>query len=48
MKDKNITKGQLLIELAEIRRQIVELEKSEIKHQQIEEALRESEGKFLN
>jgi len=46
MKDKNITNGQLLIELAEIHRQIVELEKSEIKHQQIEEALRESEEKF--
>ncbi len=46
MKDKNITKDQLLIELAELRQQIIELEKSEIKHQQIEKALRENEEKF--
>ncbi|MHC2995302.1 MAG: PAS domain S-box protein [Candidatus Atribacteria bacterium] len=46
MKDKNITKDQLLIELAELRQQITELEKSEIKHKQIEKALRDNEEKF--
>jgi len=46
MKDKNITKDQLLTKLAELRQKIAELEKSEIKHQQIEETLRESEEKF--
>lgn len=46
MKDKNITKEQLLIKLAELRQQIAELEKSEIKHKQIEETLRENEEKF--
>ena len=46
MKDKNITKEQLLIKLAELRQQIAELEKSEIKHKQIEETLRKNEEKF--
>jgi len=46
MKDKNITKEQLLIKLAELRQKIAELDKSEIKHKQIEETLRENEEKF--
>ncbi len=46
MKDKDRTRDQLLIELAELRQHIAELEKSEIKHQQIEKALRDNEEKF--
>ncbi len=46
MKDKDITKDQPLSELAELRQQITELEKSEIKHKQIEKALRDNEEKF--
>ncbi|GAH63149.1 unnamed protein product, partial [marine sediment metagenome] len=46
MKDKDITKDQPLSELAELRQQITELEKSEIKHKQIEKALHDNEEKF--
>ena len=46
MKDKYKTKEQLINELAEMRRRIAELEKSETEHKQAEEALRESENKF--
>ncbi|GAG26293.1 unnamed protein product, partial [marine sediment metagenome] len=46
MKDKEKTKEQLIDELAILRQQIIELEKSEIKHQQIEEILGENEEKY--
>jgi len=46
MKDKYKTKEQLINELAEMRRRIAELEKSETEHKQAEEALRQSENKF--
>lgn len=46
MKDKYKTKEQLINELAEMRRRIAELEKSETEHKQAEEVLRESENKF--
>jgi len=46
MKDKNITKEQLIDKLRKLRQKIAELEKSEIKHQQIEETLCENEEKF--
>lgn len=46
MKDKYKTKEQLINELAEMRRRIAELEKSETEHKQVEEVLRESENKF--
>jgi PAS domain S-box-containing protein len=46
MKDK--TKKQLIDELSELRKQIGELEKSETKRKQDEQALRESEEKFKN
>jgi len=46
MKEKYKTKEQLINELAEMRRRIAELEKSETEHKQAEEALRESENKF--
>jgi len=46
MKDKEKTKEQLQNELMKLRQQITELQKSEIKHQQKEEALTESEEKY--
>jgi PAS domain S-box-containing protein len=46
MTDHNKTREQLVGELREIRQRIAELEAAETKHQQIAEALRESEGKF--
>ncbi len=46
MKDKERTKEQLQNELTELRQQITELKKLNIKYQQIEEALRESEEKY--
>jgi PAS domain S-box-containing protein len=46
MKGKEKTKEQLMDELTELRRQITELQKSEIKRQQIEETLGENEEKF--
>jgi len=46
MKEKYKTKEQLINELAEMRRRIAELEKSETEHKQVEEVLRESENKF--
>ena len=46
MKEKYKTKEQLINELAEMRRRIAELEKSETEHKQAEEALRQSENKF--
>ena len=46
MKSKEKTKEQLMDELVKLRQQITELQKSEIKHQQIEEALTESEEKY--
>lgn len=46
MKDKERTKEQLQNELTKLRQQITELKKLNIKYQQIEEALRESEEKY--
>jgi len=46
MKGKEKTKEQLMDELVKLRQQSTELQKSEIKHQQIEEALTESEEKY--
>lgn len=40
------TKEELENELAELQKQVADLEKSEIEHKQVEETLRESEGKF--
>lgn len=48
MKDQDKTKDQLIVELGEMRRKIVELEKSEIKHKLTEKKLRETEGKYLS
>jgi len=48
MKDKEKTKVQLQNELTELRQQITKLQKSEIKHQQIEETLRENAEKYRN
>jgi len=46
MKGKEKTKKQLINELVKLRRQIVELEKLETKHQQIEEALADNKEKY--
>lgn len=46
MKGKEKTKEQLMDELAKLRQQITELQKSEIKHRQTEESLGESEEKY--
>jgi diguanylate cyclase (GGDEF)-like protein/PAS domain S-box-containing protein len=46
MKDKEKTKEQLIDELAILRQQITELQKSEIKHQLIEKTLGENEEKY--
>lgn len=46
MKDENKTQTQLLSELAEIRRKVVELEKSLTKFRHAEKALQESEERF--
>jgi len=46
MKGKEKTKEQLMDELVKLRQQIVELEKLEIKHQQVEETLGENEEKY--
>jgi PAS domain S-box-containing protein len=46
MKDKEKTKEKLIDELAKLHQQISELQKSETKYQQIEEALCESEEKY--
>jgi diguanylate cyclase (GGDEF)-like protein/PAS domain S-box-containing protein len=47
MKGKEKTKEQLQNELAELRRQITELQKAEIKRRQVEETLGENEKKYL-
>ena len=46
MKDKENTKKQLQNELIKLRRQITELQKLEIKHQQTEDTLRENGEKY--
>ena len=46
MEEKEKTKEQLLNELTKLRQQIAELQESEIKHQQIEDTLRENEEKY--
>jgi len=46
MEDKEKTKEQLMDELVKLRQQITELQKSEIKHRQTEETLRENEEKY--
>ena len=46
MKGKEKTKEQMQNELTELRQQITELQKSEIKHQQVEETLGENEEKY--
>ena len=48
MKDQDKAKEQLIVELEEMHRRIVELEKSEIKHKVTEKIFREAEGKFLS
>ena len=46
MEEKEKTKGQLIDELMKLQRQITELEKSEIRHQQIEKASTDNEEKY--
>ena len=46
MKGKEKTKEQLMDELVKLRQQIIELQKSEIKHRQVEETLGENEEKY--
>jgi len=46
MKGKEKTKEQLMDEIVKLRQQIVELEKLEIKHQQIEKTLGDNEEKY--
>jgi len=46
MEGKEKTKEQLMDELVKLRQQITDLQKSEIKHQQIEETLGENEEKY--
>ncbi len=46
MADKDKTKEQLIIELVELRKRIAELEKSETRRNQTEEALREAEARY--
>jgi len=46
MKGKEKTKEQLMDELVKLRQQITELQKSEIKHRQVEETLGENEEKY--
>lgn len=46
MKGKEKTKEQLMNELLKLRQQITDLQKSEIKHQQIEETLSEDKEKY--
>jgi PAS domain S-box-containing protein len=46
MKDENKTKNQLLDELIQMRRCVVELEQAEDEHKQAEEMLRQSESKY--
>ena len=46
MRGKEKTKEQLMDELVKLRQQITELQKSEVKHQQIEESLTENEKKY--
>jgi hypothetical protein len=46
MKDKVRTKEQLVDELKEMRQRMARLEVLESRHKRIEEALRESEGRF--
>lgn len=48
MKDKDKTKEQLINELAEIRQRISEFEKSEDRHKQTEETLRETQSYLEN
>jgi PAS domain S-box-containing protein len=46
MNDQNKTKAQLLSELAELRRRIIELETAEVERRRAEEALQESENRY--
>jgi PAS domain S-box-containing protein len=46
MKDQDKSKKQLMDELVKLRQQNTELEKSEIKHKQVEEALKESQERY--
>jgi diguanylate cyclase (GGDEF)-like protein/PAS domain S-box-containing protein len=46
MKNRDKTKNQLIHEVAELNQRIAELEKLETQHNQVEEALRESEEKY--
>ena len=46
MKDEDKIKERLIQELVELRQQVTELEASEMKHKQAQEALRESEEKY--
>ncbi len=46
MEDRDKTKDQLLSELAALRHRVAELEAAEAQQRQVEQALRESEGRF--
>jgi len=46
MKDRNKTKEQLVNELSDLRRRVAQLELTEARRREAEDALRESEGKF--
>jgi PAS domain S-box-containing protein len=46
MRDKDMTKEQLIIELAELCQQLSKMQASETEHKQAEEALRESEERY--
>ncbi len=48
MKDKAKTRAQLIDELHDLRRQLAHFRASESRHEEIEEALRESEGRLRN
>jgi hypothetical protein len=46
MKDQDKSKGQLVDELVLLRRRFAKLEKSEIKHKETKEALKESKERY--
>ena len=46
MKDENVTKEQLILELAAMRQRVAEMEKIEGEHKRTDEALRESEKRY--
>ncbi|MGD9165818.1 MAG: PAS domain S-box protein [Syntrophobacterales bacterium] len=48
MRNEDKTREQLIEEMAELRQQVAELKASEVRHKQVEDALRESEAIFRN